>query len=78
MKAGWKKVTSFVLAAVLGISGIFAGVPQETFAAQTSVAASEENQQAETLTIHFKSPWNGANISRNWSNSFHKERNGLR
>ncbi|MBQ4530011.1 MAG: starch-binding protein [Lachnospiraceae bacterium] len=62
MKAKWKKVTSLVLATVLGISGMFAGVPQEAFAAQKSVTAEKVNSQAETLKIHFKSPWGGANI----------------
>ena len=50
MKTGLKRFMSLMLALVICISGILTSVPTETFAAQKN------------LTIHFKSPWQGANI----------------
>lgn len=52
MKNRWKRIVSATLAIMLVLLSVF------TFTDEQTVFAAEEN----TVTLHFKSPWGGANI----------------
>ena len=61
MKAGLKRFLSSILVLALVISSIFtdAGV---AFAAKSSAVTSKNGSETKELIVHFKSPWEDANI----------------
>ena len=61
MKNGQKRFLSWILALVLMISCVFTD-SEMAYAAQSGTVASKNGSEGNELIVHFKSPWNGANI----------------
>ncbi|MBQ4530013.1 MAG: starch-binding protein [Lachnospiraceae bacterium] len=61
MKTGQKRFLSWILALVLMISCVFIDSGM-AYAAQSGTVASKNGSEGNELIVHFKSPWNGANI----------------